>query len=377
MNNNISAKNLRILQVLGSLNMGGAESRIMDVFRHLDHDKIQFDFLIFQDGPQVYEQEAQELGAAVIRRNMPRARTILSHIRELRKVIRAGHYHAVHAHTSYHSGLVMFAAWLEKIPVRITHARTTGTKRDGQTQKLMIWFGKQLIKHFATERFAISDAAGRYLFADRSYTVLPNAIEVSRYQGLSADEKAKLRLELQLSPSSFVIGQIGRFDPMKNHTFSLHWFSQYRKMHPDAKLVFVGDGLLRKEVESLADELGLRDHLRFTGIRKDAAKLIQSFDIILLPSIFEGLAGVVLEAQAAGIPSVISDTVPTEADFGLDLVRRCSLTAGFEDWSDAVDAGRGQKRTDYNNICAAFEQRGFSLIHEIDILCAAYLKGQI
>ncbi len=371
-----SEKRIKVLQVLGSLNMGGAESRMMDVYRMMDRGSIHFDFLIFQKDEQFFEKEVQELGGEIIKLKMPGPGSILRHIRQLRQVMRTGGYDAVHAHTSYHCGLVMYAAWREKIPVRISHARTTSTKRQGIAREIMVALGRALIKLFATDRLAISKDAGSYLFSGKEYTVLPNAIDIERYQVNGERDRALFREELGIPDGAFAVGQIGRFDPMKNHAFSLHWFRQYREQHPDSYLILVGDGPLRKGVQLQTEDLGVQNYVRFTGIRGDVPDLIHAFDVLLFPSTYEGLGGVVLESQAAGIPIVISDTLPTETDMGLGLVQRCSLSAELSVWNQAIDAARDRRHFEKTELLRAFDTKGFSLTYEISALTGIYRKGR-
>lgn len=368
-------KSVRVLQVLGSLNMGGAESRMMDVYRKIDRKRLSFDFLIFSQGEQFYEQEAIALGSQVIQQDMPRPGRILRHIHHLRDVLRTGGYDVVHAHTSYHSGLVMYAAWREGVPVRISHARTTETRRKGVLQRAMLILGRSLIHRFATVRLAISEKAGRFLFGRSSFVVLPNAIDVRIYQNTEDSEASALRGELCIPGEAVVVGQIGRLEPMKNHAFTLAWFADYCHGNPNAILVLVGDGSLRAGLEQKATDLGIRDKVHFTGVRGDVPRLIHIFDTMIFPSIFEGLGGVVLEAQAAGIPTVMSDTVPDEADMGLGLIKRCSLEAGFDVWTKAIEESIVRPRPDYKRINAAFGARGYSLEHEIARLEELYTKG--
>lgn len=370
---------IRVLQVFGSLNMGGAESRMMDVYRHIDRQYINFDFLILRTDKQAYEDEVRSLGGNVYRLKMPSAFTAVHHIEEIRKILREGHYQAVHAHTSYHSGLVMYAAWREGVKVRITHARTTGSVRPGIARATMQFAGKALIKQFATKCYAISQQAGQFLFDSSQFEVLPNAIDVEKYQNTDLKKCEQLRNSFDIPDRAFVIGQIGRFDPMKNHVFSLRWFSKYCETHSDALLILVGDHtnpIRRQELEHIVDDLHISKQVRFTGFRADIEDVLRLFDVLLFPSLYEGLGGVVLEAQAAGIPAVISESVPEEVDMGIGLVQRCSLNDEYESWDQAVDRCREKEAIPFDMICKAFDDHHYSLTNEIEHLQKEYEKGR-
>lgn len=360
---------IRVLQVLASLNMGGAESRMMDVYRKIDRTKYAFDFLTMQLEPQYFEEEIKALGGRVIKIAPPRQDGALKNLREMERVMREGNYDAVHAHTSYHCGMAMLAAKKAGVPVRISHSRTTGSKHEGIAAKALLKVGKVLIKRYATDRLAISAEAGKYLFGNSEYTVLPNAIDLSRYENITQEMLEALKTEFSLYDASPIIGQVGRFDSMKNHGFTLQLFSQYLKQHPKAKLVLIGDGPLREEREADAKSLGISDNVIFTGIRKDVPTWMNLFDLLLVPSVFEGLGGVILEAQAAGKPVIKSDSFTDAADLNIGLVTRCPLESP-EKWLDEMD--KTSKAPSPDVIREAFRVSGYSLGSCIDTMCGLY-----
>ncbi len=356
-----NSRKLKVLQIFGSLGMGGAESRMMDVYRTLDKNECEFGFVTLQSDKQYYEDEIVSLGGCIHKLGSPREIGILRHIKELRACMKNGEYDAVHAHTSYHCGLAMLAAWAEHIPVRIAHSRTTGTKQSNPLKMLPILFGRCLINLFATSKLAISVQAGNFLFGKARFEVVKNSINLDKYHSAQKSDIPAIREELGIPQDAFVIGQIGRFDRMKNHTFSVEWFAQYLKNKPESFLVFVGDGPLREAIEEQAAGLGIKERILFTGVRGDVPRIIHSFDILLFPSLFEGLGGVVLEAQAAGIATVKSDTVPDETDLGLGLVKSCSLNDSFSIWNGAVDEAATVAKPEREKICAAFDKKKYSI----------------
>ena len=362
---------IRILQVLGSLLVGGAESRIMDVYRHLDRNMYDFDFLVFLEDDQYYEAEIVSYGGKIFKCQSPSMKNIFIVLNKIRKTIRNGNYNAVHAHTSYFSGVVMLAAKMEAVPVRITHARTTGTVREGRAEKALVELGKQLISRYATVRLAISNDAGLYMFGTKPFEVVPNAIDVEKYIIKNNYTIKKLRNKYGISEKSFVIGQIGRFNPMKNHMFTITWFHSYIATHPDAILLLIGDGYLKERIEEMTKKLGISEYVRFTGVVDNVNELIHLINVVLFPSIFEGLGGVVLEAQAAGVPTVMSDKLPIETDLGLGLVTRCSLN-NDRCWSDAVDCYREAVHPTKERILDAFNKHNYSLDYELSRLYSIY-----
>ena len=354
-------KQLKVLQVFGSLNMGGAESRMMDIYRNLDRDVCEFEFLCMQTDHQYYEDEITELGGKIIKIDSPRKSGVIKHFSTLYKIMKSGKYDAVHAHTSYHCGVVAMVAFFARIPVRISHSRTTGSKQKSKLKGLFLLFGRCLVNLFSTHKFAISSDAGYFLFGKSRFEVVPNAIDTDKYLNTSKDEITQLKKELKIDDNKLIIGQIGRFDPMKNHEFTLNWFSQFLQIKPDSVLAVVGDGPLRSDMEKLANELGIADKVVFTGVRGDVPKLIHIFDVLFFPSIFEGLGGVVLEAQAADVPAVISDNIPYETNLGLGMVERCSLDSDFDGWNNAILQSLSKKNITQVEILQAFDNNGYSI----------------
>lgn len=360
---------IRVLQVFGSLNMGGAESRMMDVYREIDRSKYVFDFLTMQTGTQFFEAEINDLGGKVYKIAPPRESGALKNLKEMTDIMKRGGYSAVHAHTSFHCGPAMLAAKRAGVPVRISHSRTTGSKQNGALAKLRLKIGRALIKKYSTCRLAISTEAGKYLFANAAFQLLPNAIDLSRYADVSEADIQSRRTEASLQQDDFVLGLVGRFDRMKNQSFALQILSELLKSEPNAKLIFVGDGPLRESVEAQAKALNLTEHVRFLGVRNDVPVWMHVFDVLLVPSLFEGLGGVILEAQAAGTPVVKSDCFTNESDLSLGLVSPCSLQS-IPQWIEAIK--RNYPSNNKDKIHARFEERNYTLSSEITTLCRCY-----
>lgn len=365
----------KIIQVFGSLDAGGAESRMMDVFRAIDKTKYQFIFVTLdpKDG-QFYESEIARLGGQVIKISSPRVIGIRRHFGELVKIFSELHKEGVdvvHAHTSYHCGVVLTAAKRAGISVRIAHARTTSSiNKNSAKEKFTIFLGKTLIKMFATTRLALNEETSLALYGCKpdgeKVRVLPNAIDLKRYE----DPEGCPDLS-DISDATTVIGHIGRFQPMKNHRFIIDFFKEFKASNPDSLLVLVGDGPLRKEIEGYVEASGLSDKVRFMGLRKDIPSILKSIDLFILPSFYEGLVGSVLEAQASGVTCLVSDTVPRNVDMNLGLVHFLNLDKP-ESWQKAAEEALAVCRPSYGEITKSFNERGFTLDSEINQLTAIY-----
>lgn len=368
---------IKIVQVFGSLDAGGAESRMMDVFRAIDRSKFEFIFVSLDcKDNQFYESEIRSLGGRVIKLPSPRSENIVKHVRRLTALfrkLRLDGASVVHAHTSYHCGIVLMAARLAGIPVRVSHARTTSSlNRKSLVQKLSIGLGKTLINVFATVRCALNCETAEALYGRRCYElgkveIIKNAIDITRFKnpGICA--------ELSGLPSdTTVIGHIGRFQPMKNHEFILHFFIKFRAHNQNSKLILVGDGPLRVEIEAKVREAGLRDDVLFLGLRSDIPSILARVNLFIFPSKFEGLPGSVIEAQASGIPALVSDNLTHKMDMELGLVEYLSLDVSPDIWVEHAARMLHRRRPQFNEIYTAFDAKGFTLENEIRQLTNIY-----
>lgn len=365
-----------IIQVFGSLGAGGAESRMMDVYRNIDKQHVQFAFVILDKSEnQFYEKEIRSLGGRVIKVSSPREKGFMGHLVELLstfKYLKQKGAVAIHSHTLYHSGAVCMAARMAAIPVRITHSRSTDTL-NGKTivGRMQVNIGKILIKVFATRRLALNKECAEYLYGkgcveSGKVTILPNAIDLTKY-------KIKKRVELPDVPDdALVIGHVGRFQPMKNHTFLIDFFAKFHTLYPESYLVMVGDGPQCQKITDKVESLNLSKYVRFLGLRNDVYSLMSRFNLFVFPSIFEGLPGVLLEAQAAGTPSLVSDTVASTADMNLGLIKFIGLNRDLSEWCGEAVGLLKKERPDFADIEAAFKKRHFTLEQEIGELYSIY-----
>lgn len=365
---------ITVIQVFGSLNAGGAESRMMDVFRAIDRTKFQFIYVTLDTSDnQFYEKEILSLGGKVIKLPSPRQVGIRSHIRQLEATFKElkskGEADCVHAHTFYHSGIAMLAAYSAGIPIRIAHARTTSSvNKHGIANKFMIAVGKLLTKVFATHRLALNKETAKSLFGNcRNVRIIPNAIPLELYSNAQPSE-----IYSTIPDTAKIICHIGRFQSMKNQEFLLRLFAPFIKVHPESWLVLVGDGKTKLKMESLAEELGIANRTVFTGIRRDIPQILARASVFVLPSKFEGLVGSVLEAQASGVGCVVSDTVPKNVDMGLDLVEFVSLNAPASSWLKAIEHAITLPKVSFEKRYAAFDKHGFTIANEIKLLTTTY-----
>ncbi len=356
-----------ILHVFGNMNCGGAENRIMDLYRYIDRSEIQFDFLVLFQGEHYFDEEIKRLGGKIFSVRHPRE-SILGHIFDVYKVMKnEGPFQAVHSHTSYHSGLVLLIAKFAGIKNRIAHARTTSTKDVRSIRKRMLLFlGRFLIFLSYTKLVAISKTAAEFLFGEKSIKnekviIVPNSINLDSYKMVRDEEISQIKNQFNISSNKLVIGHVGRFSFMKNHKFIIDVANSLKEMKIDFVVILVGDGELKNEIENKVKESSLEENIIFLGIRDDVPTLMNVFDVLIMPSLFEGLGGVVIEAQAAGTPSIVADTLPSEVDLGLEIVEFLSLDEPSEVWGQKLIEASSKTKLESARIIAAFNKKRFTL----------------
>lgn len=303
-----------VAQIMGKWVGGGVESVIMNYYRHIDRDKVQFDFICDEDSTNIPYDEIENLGGHVIL--CPPYQKLAKYLKFLKQLFREKKYRIVHSNINTLSVFPLYAAKKAGVPVRIAHSHSTSNPREWK-KNLMKNALRPFSKVWATDYFACSELAGRYLFGDKAFDrgevkIIWNAIDVEKFK-FDPEARKKLRKEIGIADDDFVIGHIGRFVEQKNHSFLIDVFAEVKKKKKNAKLVLVGQGPLREEIEQKVKDLGLEKDVFLLGQRSDTNKLYSVFDVFCLPSLYEGLPVVGVEAQANGVPCVFSDRIAGEA----------------------------------------------------------------
>lgn len=302
---------IRVAQVMGKMNGGGVESVVMNYYRHIDRNCVQFDFLVDGDSSLVPREEIEDLGGRVI--EIPPYQKLSLYRRELGRVFASESYRLVHSHINALSVFPLSVAKKEGVAVRIAHSHSASG--NGEYAKNA---AKNVLRRFSnvypTHKLACSRYAGEWLFGKGSkFEVLYNAIELDRFR-FNAEARGQARADLGLVGDAFAVGHVGRFMAQKNHGFLIEAFAELVKIRPDSILLCAGSGEEESSVECLAAERGVAEKVRFLGQRNDIDRLYQAFDAFALPSLYEGLCLVGVEAQAAGLPCLLSDTITREVD---------------------------------------------------------------
>jgi glycosyltransferase involved in cell wall biosynthesis len=308
---------IRVLQVVTIMNRGGLETMLMNYYRQMDRTKIQFDFIVHRDEKGHYDEEILSYGGKIFR--MPQIRPgnyrrYFKHLDEFFK--KHKEYNVVHSHINENSSFVLEYAKRHGVKCRIAHSHLSDLGLDFKLPFRL--FARYSMKDNPSNYFACSKNAGKWLFGrdlvtSGMVTVLNNAVNVKDFKFDEFNRK-RIRQEIGVNDDQLVIGHIGRFNKQKNHDFLIDIFKELVKYKPDSILLLVGDGPLRRNVERKVNSLGLSSNVIFLGVRSDISNLLQSLDLFLFPSLFEGLPVVLVEAQAAGLNCIVSDTITVESN---------------------------------------------------------------
>ena len=336
---------IRVLNIMGSLACGGAETTVMNFYRNIDRSRIQFDFLVTDNGHEhYYKAEALSLGARVFTRPM-RTKHPIRNALELYKILKKNpDIRIIHIHNFLSLVAIdTLLAMLLNVPIRIVHSRC----EIPQASAIHRLF-QPLLRATATHWFACSTEAGISLFGkdaphNKKFMLFPNARNLDPYR-FSQEKRYEVRRALGLN-NKLVLLNIGRLYEQKNQTFLLKAFALAAKKNPNTVLLIAGDGELRTDLKKNATALGLDNHVQFLGLRDDIPELLQAADIFVLPSLFEGLPGGAIEAQAAGLPCLLSDTVTRETKV-TNNVEFLPIDEGPDVWAERIVNCRAYSRSD-------------------------------
>lgn len=330
----------RMLHIVGGMYPGGLENFIMNIYRNLDREQVQFDIIVhkFQEGD--YRNEIEKMGGKIYL--APRkAGNPLKNFMAIRKIVKENGYEIVIRHSDNAFPVVdMVAAAFGGAKKRIYQSHSSDS-----SHKLLHYFFRMWMGFAVTDRFACSENAGKWMYKNRKFKVIKNAIDVERFR-YRKEVRERIRQEWDMQDKR-VYCHVGIYMPVKNHAFLINTFACLLKEQPEARLLLIGEGDLRPDMEKQIEKLGLQGNVILTGIRSDVAELLQMGDVFMFPSIYEGLPLSVIEAQTAGLPCLISDVITDEV-MVTDLVTKMPLSAGEEAWAKkALALSEPKERKDY------------------------------
>lgn len=366
---------IKVLQVIPGLNRGGLETFVMNVFRSIDRSKVSFEFLTNMEAGD-YSEEIKELGG-IIHYIPPRNKGLKRFRQNLKRFFEKhiGEYDAIHYHESSLTSLeVLYYARKADIPIRIMHSHSSSIMGN-KLHYLTHFLGKLAISKLATNYVGCSDKALDWMFdytgvRDKAFTVY-NGINTGLFS-YNPERRKEIRAAFDIKPDELVIGHVGRLTPVKNHTYLLDIFNELHKKHNQSRLLLIGIGNLENELKGKVREFNLEDSVTFLGSRSDTFDLYQAMDIFVMPSLYEGLPIVLVEAQASGLPVLCSDNISMDSKL-TDNYHTLSIYVSPTVWADEIlmiTSDFVRKNETYN-----IQKAGFDINNVAETLLKIYQNG--
>lgn len=322
---------IRILHIIGSLERAGIETFVMNLYRVIDRNKIQFDFAIYNPPSEnSYAEEVLKYGGRIYILP-PKNKGLIKNLREIKRIVNEGKYIVVwRGCSNCFGGFDLFAAKIGGARERILHAHAS---REQGLLLVLHYIFRPISNCVATRRLSCGEKAGKWMFGNRMYEIMHNGICVKEFEynsKVESEQREKLGLE-----NKYILGHIGRFDNNKNQLFLIDVFNDYHKKCSKSVLIFIGDGPNRKKCMDYVYQLGLEKDVLFLGTCNNISILIQAINVLVMPSKYEGFPMTLVEAQAAGIPCVVSDSISKETNIcgGVSFI---SLHEAPEKWSETI-----------------------------------------
>lgn len=327
---------IRVLNVLGRLNHGGMENMVMNLYRNVNREKVQFDFVIHTDKHCDFTDEVLALGGRIFSAPRYNIKNHFLYKKWWKKFLKEhSEYKIIHGHMFTIASIYLKIANANGLTT-ISHCHSSYAKRGGKgIIKNILQFP---LRYIADWLFSCSEMGGRWLYGKnvkkrKNYILLKNAIETDRY--VYCDDIAQKVRRAFAAEDKFIVGHVGRLTEAKNHMYLLKVFEEILKEKPDAMLMLVGTGPMENKIREKVKELGLTENVIFTGVRNDVNELMQAMDCFVFPSLYEGLPVTVVEAQTAGLPCFVSDAVTDEVSL-TDLVTMLSIEKSPKEWADLI-----------------------------------------
>ena len=337
---------IRILHIVQRMEAGGTQSFLMNLYRNIDRSKIQFDFLVEYEEKEFYDDEIISLGGKIYYTNFRKTLNVIKFKRTMSDILKNHpEYKIVHIHATAIGKICTDVARKCGIKTIIAHTHNNSAVKDWKYYPKILL--RKLYTNGPTDFFACSEDAGRYTFKNKKFIVIYNAIDIDKFlfkQEVREDFRKELNIE-----DKFVIGNIGRLHEQKNQSFLIDIFYEIQKIKDNAILLIVGKGPLENELKEKVSNLGINNKVYFLGNRKDVERIYQGMDVFVLPSLFEGLGIVAVEAQVSGLPVVASTGVAKEANITHNI-QNIDLNDSIDTWKEAICKSNVESRSSVENI---------------------------
>ncbi len=364
----------KILQVQSGMNKGGTEAVIMGWYRNINTNKYQFDFTNMTKKECAYDKEINDNGGKII--YLPSRGEVgnIKHCYYLYKCIREnGPYTAVHSHMNFHGGIVALIAKIAGVKNVICHAHNTSDEGKGIKRKMEIFVLQKLMKIYSSKLLACGKDAGNFVFGKGSkFEVINNAVDTNKFKPMKKVDidivKKKYKLE-----NTLILGHIGRFAEQKNHKFIISIIESLKSEKINFKFILIGDGELKEKFFDEIKSKELDEYVMYLGLQDDISTWLNVMDIFVFPSLYEGLPVVLVEAQATGLPCLISDKITKDVDLGLDLIKFLSID-DEKKWANKIINEENTKVNDKDLIYSKMQNQGYILKENTNRVMEIYTK---
>ena len=353
---------IRILHIYNIMNMGGAENFIMNVYRNINREKYCFYFLCLSRDKGIFDKEIKELGGKILYFDNYNKKNFLKTILEFKKILIYNRIDVVHLPIHFYSGVFCISAHLAHIKRVIVHAHSASDNRNNIFNKIYRIIMRNIINKYATDKIACGKAAGKYLFGkNKKFEIMYNGINLKRALLVNEKQVKNIKEKLNINSNTIIIGHIGRFVSLKNHKFFIRLAEALKQKQVNFIFLLIGDGEERGNLEELISEKKLNSYFHFLGIQQDIPLYASTFNVMVMPSLYEGFPITIIESLACGIPCLLSDTITKEVSVIEDIVCFRNLNDNIELWcNDIIKLSRIKKNK--TNCIKILEKKGFSVI---------------
>lgn len=374
-------KKIKVAHVLKCMDMGGIETLLMNFYRKIDREKVQFIFILLSKEESFYEKEIIELGGIIY--HIGGNKNVGKQIKKIRDIIRRERIDVVHSHTLFYSSIILLAAKLEKVKIRIAHSHSKNdNKNNNLKRKIIRQFSSILIKKTANVYMACSKEASEYLYGKKMTNngktiILKNGIEPNKYLDVEQNKVEELKNKYNIKEKKYIIVMVARLAKEKNHRYAINIAKQLKQEKENFNMFFVGSGPLEKELKQQIQEEGLEKEVIFTGLTQKPEIYFKISDVVIVPSEFEGFGITILEAQATKKLCIVSNNVPKEADLELGLVKYLNTTKeDIYKWVEEIKNSKKIKEISNKEIKNTLIEKGFDISETAKELLKIY-QGEV
>lgn len=362
---------IRVLYVNGGfMDGGGISSVMMNYYLNMDRSNLQIDFMVHGNDKGKWDDTILSNGSKIYHVT-PRSKNIFKNIREIKEVYANGQYDIVHSHADAGNGHILKYAKKYQIPVRISHSHNTDYTISNKLRILFNELTKKSIKKYATDLWACSEKAGKWLYGGQEFEIIHNAIDINRF-AFNPENRKKIRQQYGIGDDTLLVGMCGRFDTQKNQEYGLRAIAELITTANNVKLILVGDGWLRDKLTSLVKELDISDYVIFAGQVDNIEEYYSAMDVYIMPSLFEGFPVAAIEAQCNGLKCILSDQITKEARILDETMFLPIDQESIPTWCDEIKKQKPlSTRTDAKEIVKA---AGYDIKTEAEKLRNKYMK---